>query len=39
MKYSSIKNIKNHKVIGKYKTYAEGALKTQKKEKIGTFVV
>ena len=31
--------IKNHKVIGKYKTYAEGVLKTQKKEKIGTFIV
>ena len=31
--------IKNNKVIGKYKTFAEGVTKTQKKEKIGTFIV
>ena len=31
--------IKNNKVIGKYKTYAEGVMKTQKKEKLGTFIV
>ena len=31
--------IKNGKVIGKFKTFAEGVTKTQKKEKIGTFIV
>ena len=31
--------IKNNKVIGKFKSFAEGVTKIQKKEKIGTFIV
>ena len=31
--------IKNQKVIGVYKTYAEGVRITQKTEKLGTFIV
>lgn len=31
--------IKNGKVLGKYNSFAEGVKKTQKKEKIGTFIV
>lgn len=31
--------IKEKKVIGVYKTYAEGVRGTQKKEKLGTFIV
>lgn len=31
--------VKNNKVIGKYKTFAEGVMKTQKKEKLGTFII
>ena len=31
--------IKNNKVIGKYKTFAEGVIKTKKREKIGTFII
>lgn len=31
--------IKNNKVIGTYKTFSDGVLKTQKKEKKGTFIV
>ena len=31
--------IKNNKVIGQFKSFAEGVTKTQRKEKIGTFIV
>ena len=31
--------IKNGKVLGKYKSFAEGVIKTKKKEKEGTFIV
>lgn len=31
--------IKNRKVLGKYKSFAEGVNKTKMKEKLGTFIV
>ena len=31
--------IKNEKVLGAYKTYAEGVRETQKTEPLGTFIV
>ena len=31
--------IKNAKVIGVYKTFVDGVKETQKKEKLGTFIV
>ena len=31
--------IKNGKVLGAYKTYADGVRETQKNEELGTFIV